>query len=45
VEEAVAALTEAGFVAERFDWSINLKGRSKVSVQISTEDYYRDFPT
>jgi len=45
VEEAVAALTEAGFVAKRFDWSINLKGRSKVSVQISTEDYYWDFPT
>ena len=45
LEEAVAALTEAGFVAKRFDWSINLKGRSKVSVQISTEDYYWDFPT
>ena len=45
VEEAVKALNEAGFVSERFKWSINLKGHSKVSVQISTEDFYRDFPT
>jgi hypothetical protein len=44
VEEAVTALSEAGFTAKRFDWSVNLKGHSKVSVQISTEDFYRDFP-
>jgi Nucleotidyl transferase AbiEii toxin, Type IV TA system len=44
VDEAVEALTEAGFTAKRFDWSVNLKGHSKVSVQISTEDFYRDFP-
>ena len=44
VEEAVKALTEAGFVSERFKWSINLKGHSKVSVQISTEEFYREFP-
>ena len=44
VEKAVAILTEAGFKAERFSWSINLRGRSKVSVQISTEDFYREFP-
>ncbi|MGI8967156.1 MAG: nucleotidyl transferase AbiEii/AbiGii toxin family protein [Limisphaerales bacterium] len=44
VEEAVKALSEIGFQAERFDWSINLKGKSKVTVQISTEDFYRDFP-
>lgn len=44
VDEAVKALTEAGFSARRFDWSINLQGRSKVSVQISTEDFYREFP-
>ena len=43
-EKAVAVLTEAGFKAERFAWSINLRGRSKVSVQISTEDFYREFP-
>ena len=45
VEKAVAILTEAGFKAERFAWSINLRGRSKVSVQISTEDFYREFPS
>ena len=45
VEEAVKALSEAGFTAKRFDWSVNLKGHSKVSVQISTEDFYQDFPT
>ena len=44
IEEAVLALTEAGFKAERHEWSINFKGRSKVSVQISTEDFYREFP-
>ena len=44
VDEAVGALSEAGFTAKRFDWSVNLKGRSQVSVQISTEDFYRDFP-
>src|SRR4051812_21415145 len=44
IEEAVNALTEAGFRAERFEWSVNFKGRSKVSLQLSTEDFYRDFP-
>lgn len=45
VEEAVAALEAAGFRAKRFEWSINLMGESHVSVQISTEDFYRDFPS
>lgn len=44
VEEAVAALVEAGFKAKRFEWSVNLKGSSKVSVQISTDEIYREFP-
>jgi hypothetical protein len=44
-DEAVRALEEAGFKASRFEWSINLKGRSAVSVQISTEAFYRDFPS
>ena len=44
VEEAVDALKAAGFKAKRFEWSVNLKGRSKVGVQISTEKAYRDFP-
>src|SRR5688572_27354492 len=42
VEEAVAALAAAGFTAKRFEWSVNFKGHSKVSVQISTEEFYRE---
>jgi hypothetical protein len=45
VEHAVAALEAAGFQAKRFEWSINLKRNSKVSVQISTEDFYQGFPS
>jgi hypothetical protein len=45
IEEAVAALKECGFEARKFDWSINLKGHSRVNVQISTEESYRDFPS
>jgi len=44
VEEAVQALTAAGFKAKKFKWSVNLTGRSKVSVQISTEKVYQEFP-
>lgn len=44
IERAVQILTEAGFRAEKFQWSINFKGRSRVSLQLSTEDFYRDFP-
>lgn len=45
IDRAVALLEEAGFRAERFDWSVNFKGRSKVSLQLSTEDFYREFPS
>ena len=44
VDGALQALEEAGFTAERFEWSINLRGRSQVSVQISTEAVYQSFP-
>ena len=37
-------LQKAGFQAERFEWSVNFKGKSKVSLQLSTEEFYRDFP-
>ncbi len=43
IDRAVDLLTEAGFRPERFEWSINFKGNSKVSLQLSTEDFYRDF--
>jgi hypothetical protein len=45
IERAVDILTEAGFRPERFEWSINFKGHSRVSLQLSTEDFYRDFPS
>jgi hypothetical protein len=45
VELAKSLLEEAGFKAERFQWSINFRGRSKVSIQLSTEEFYKDFPS
>jgi hypothetical protein len=44
IDRAVDALTAAGFQSARFQWSVNFKGRSKVSLQLSIEDFYRDFP-
>ena len=44
IERTVAALEAEGFAAERFQWSINFKGRSKVSIQLSTEECYREYP-
>jgi hypothetical protein len=45
IERTVSLLEEAGFRSERFEWSINFKGQSAVSIQLSTEDFYRDFPS
>jgi hypothetical protein len=45
VERTVRLLEEVGFRSERFGWSVNFKGRSKVSMQLSTEEFYRDFPS
>jgi hypothetical protein len=44
IERTVSLLEGAGFRAERFEWSVNFQGRSKVSIQLSTEDFYREFP-
>ena len=38
-------LEDAGFRSERFQWSINFHGRSKVLIQLSTEEFYREFPS
>jgi len=43
IEQAEKVLNNAGFKSERFKWSINFTGRSKVSLQLTTEDSYRDF--
>ena len=45
IDDAVAALKSAGFTEQRFDFSINLRGGSRVSIQISTEPFYQEFPS
>jgi hypothetical protein len=44
IEEAAETLKGLGFAEKRFQWSINFKGDSKVSIQVSTEEMYLDFP-
>ena len=44
LDSCLAALAAAGFTATPFEWSVNLKGRSTVSIQISTEDFYKTYP-
>lgn len=44
IEKAAQALRDAGFKEERFEWSINLIGHSKVSIQIFTGEFYGEFP-
>ncbi len=44
VERSIAVLAAAGFTSEEFSWSVNFKGRSRVSIQLSTEDVYLAFP-
>lgn len=45
IERTISLLEDAGFHSERFEWSVNFQGRSKISIQLSTEDFYRDFPS
>jgi len=45
VDRAVTALEEAGFRSERFEWSVNFQGRSAISLQLSTEEFYSEFPS
>jgi hypothetical protein len=45
IERAVEVLTAAGFVAERHEWSVNFTSKSQLSMQLSTEDFYREFPS
>ncbi|MEP6698891.1 MAG: nucleotidyl transferase AbiEii/AbiGii toxin family protein [Verrucomicrobiota bacterium] len=45
MDRTINALAEAGFQSEKFPWSINFKGQSAVRLQLSTEDFYRDFPS
>jgi len=43
VSRSVDVLQEAGFKAEKFQWSVNFTGRSQVSIQLCIEEVYLDF--
>jgi len=43
VDRAIAAPISVGFQAETFAWLVNLCGKSKVSIQVSTDVMYADF--
>ena len=45
IERTTSLLEKAGFRSEKFKWSINFTGHSTVLLQLSTEDFYRDFPS
>jgi hypothetical protein len=45
IERAIEVLTAAGFSAQRHEWSVNFSGSSQLSLQLSTEDFYREFPS
>ena len=45
LERTVSLLEAEGFKPERFEWSVNFQGKSAVSIQLSTEDFYREFPS
>jgi hypothetical protein len=45
IESTIQILSEAGFKFERFPWSVNFIGHSRVSLQLSTEDFYREYPS
>lgn len=44
IDRTISLLEDVGFKAESFDWSINFQGHSKVSIQLSMEEFYREFP-
>jgi len=44
VDRVVTALEAVGFGADRHEWSANFRGRSQISLQLSVEDFYREFP-
>jgi hypothetical protein len=44
VERTITILSEAGFAATRFEWSVNFCGNSRISIQLSTAKVYLSFP-
>jgi hypothetical protein len=45
VQDTILLLEKAGFRSERVGRSINFRGRSAVSLQLSTDEFYRQFPS
>ena len=45
LDAAVEAFQSLGFSREEFAHSVNLKGHSKVSIQITTAEFYQEFPS
>jgi len=45
LDAAVEAFQSLGFSREEFAHSVNLKGQSKVSIQITTAEFYQEFPS
>jgi hypothetical protein len=45
IDRTILLLEQAGFKSEKFDWPVNFQRRSKVSLLLSTEEFYREFPS
>lgn len=45
IDKTIALLEADGFLPTRFEWSVNFKGNSHVSIQLSTEELYHSFPS
>lgn len=45
IDRAIEILEAAGFEAGRHEWSVNFTSKSQLSLQLSTEKFYQDFPS
>jgi hypothetical protein len=45
IDRVIDLLADAGFEHRRHEWSVNFKGRSAVSLQLSIEPFYSEFPS
>jgi hypothetical protein len=44
IQAAKKALVGAGFQADEHQWSVNFSCASQVAIQLTTEDFYRQYP-
>jgi len=45
IRRVISLLKKEGFRSKQFPWPVNIKGKSAVTIQLSTEDFYRDYPS